>query len=144
MTIRAYYRNELALSQLEAALSLYFGGNNYAAVITLAGAADEVFGKLLSSAGKESSIESLKRAVGEIHERLYGESTPPKQIAERANRAKNSLKHWDEGDPILVKFDLGQEAKDMLYRAIDNYWILEQKLTPAMEKFQREEVGTPT
>lgn len=138
MTIRSYYRNDLALSQLETALRLFFAGDDYAAVVTLAGAADEVFGKLLTAAGKESSLESLKRAVNAIHERLYGEPTPPKQITDRANHAKNTLKHWDEGDPILVKFDLEQEAKDMLFRAIDNYWLLEEKLSPAMEKFQRE------
>jgi len=138
MTIRAYYRNDLALSQLETALHLYFAKNDNASVVTLAGAADEVFGKLLTVAGKESSLESLKKAVSAIHEMLYGEPTPPKQIADRANRAKNSLKHWDEGDPVLVKLDLEQEAKDMLFRAIDNYWLLEEKLSPAMEKFQRE------
>jgi hypothetical protein len=33
---------------------------------------------------------------------------------------------------------LDVEAQDMLNRAIDNYWSLEQKLTPAMERFQRE------
>lgn len=138
MTIHAYYRNDLALSQLDTALRLYFAGDDYASVITLAGAADEVFGKLLTAAGKESSLESLKKAVCAIQERLYGEPTPPKQIVDRANRAKNSLKHWDEGDPILVKIDLEQEAKDMLFRAIANYWLLEEKLSPAMEKFQRE------
>lgn len=138
MTIRSYYRNDLALSQLETALYLYFAGNDYASVITLAGAADEVFGKMLTAAGKESSLESLNIAVCAIHERLYGEPTPPKQIADRANRAKNSLKHWDDGNLILIKFDLEQEAKDMLFRAIDNYWLLEEKLSPAMEKFQRE------
>lgn len=138
MTLRSYYRNDLALSQLETALSLYFAAQDYASVVTLAGAADEVFGKLLTAAGKESSLESLKKAVCAIHERLYGEPTPPKQIADRANSAKNSLKHWDEGDPMLVKFDLEQEAKDMLFRAIDNYWLLEETLSPAMEKFQRE------
>ena len=138
MTFRAHYRNDLALSQLETALRLYFARDDYASVVTLAGAAEEVFGKLLTAAGKDSSLESLKKAACAIHERLYGEPTPSKQIAERANRAKNSLKHWDKGDPILVKFDLEQESKDILFRAIDNYWLLEEKLSPAMEKFQRE------
>jgi hypothetical protein len=138
VAVRAYYRSDLALSQLETALRLYFEGKDYASVVTLAGAADEVFGKLLTAAGKESSLETLKKAACAIHERLYGEPTPPKQIADWANRARNNLKHWDEGDPMLVKFDLQQEAKDMLFRAIDNYWLLEENLSAAMEKFQRE------
>ena len=55
-----------------------------------------------------------------------------------ANRAKNSLKHWDVDDDRLVKFDLRREAIDMLSRAIDNYWILKEDLTPEMERFERE------
>lgn len=141
MTVRAYYRSELALSQLETALRLFAMGNDFASVITLAGAADEVFGKFLAAKGQENSLESLKRSVGEIHMKLYGEPTPPKQIADRANRAKNILKHWDNGDTEIVKLDLGVEACDLLYRAIDNYWALEAKLTPAMEAFQRTQIG---
>lgn len=141
MAIRAYYRADLALSQLETALRLFFEGVDYASVVTLAGAADEVFGNLLKAEGRESSLESLKKSVAAIHEKLYGEPIPPSQAADRANRAKNSLKHWDPGDPHIVKFDLPQEARDMLHRAIDNYWTLEQKLWPAMERFQRETVA---
>jgi hypothetical protein len=141
MAVRAYYRTDLALSQLETALRLFAEGKEFASVITLAGAADEVFGKFLAAAGRENSLESLKRAVGEIHLKLYGEPTPPQQIAERANRARNSLKHWDKGDSEIVKLALDVEACDLLIRAIDNYWALEGKLTPSMEAFQRAQNG---
>jgi hypothetical protein len=138
MSVKAYCREDLALQHLETALALFAEGKDYGSVITLAGAADEVFGKFLLAEGKESSLESLKQAVAAIHLKLYGESTPPKHIADRANKAKNTLKHWDKGDDMIVKFDLLQESKDMLSRAIDNYWILKEDLTPAMEKFERE------
>jgi hypothetical protein len=138
MPVKAHYREDLARQHLETALSLFEAGNDYGSVVTLAGAADEVFGKFLVAEGKENSLESLKKAVAAIHLKLYGEPTDPKHIADRANRAKNSLKHWDVADERLVKFDLKQEAIDMLSRAIDNYWTLKEDLTPAMEKFQRE------
>ena len=141
MTVRAYYRTDLARSQLDTALRLFAEGKDFASVITLAGAADEIFGKFLAAAGRENSLESLKRSVGEIHMKLYGEPTPPRQIADRANRARNSLKHWDQGDPEIIKLDLRVEACDLLYRAIDNYWALEAKLTSAMEEFQRAQTG---
>jgi hypothetical protein len=141
MPIRADYREDLALTQLETALRLFFEGSDFASVVTLAGAADEIFGKLLSAAGKENSLESLKKAVAAIHQRLYGEPGNPTEIASRANRAKNSLKHWDIGQPLIVKLDLEQEAKDMLFRAIDNYWMLKETLSPAMERFQRESMA---
>lgn len=137
MPVRAFIRTDLALAQLETALQLYFGGTDYASVITLAGAADEIFGQRLTASGRESSLYSLKKAVGEIHQVLYGEATAPKQIADRANFARNSLKHWKMGDSDIVKFDIQQEANDMLNRAIDNYWQLEAKLSVAMEEFQR-------
>ncbi len=137
MTVRAYYRSDLALAQLETALRLFAEGEEFASVITLAGAADEIFGKFLASSGRESSLEALKKAVSAIHEKLYGEPTAPKHIADRANLARNNLKHWDDGDPQIVKHDLVEEARDMLNREIDNYWSLEEKLTPAMERFQR-------
>jgi len=136
--VRAYYREDLALAQLETALRLYFDGSDYASVITLAGAADEIFGKLLAASGRESSLASLTKAVIAIHQKLYGEPIEPREVADRANRARNNLKHGDIGEPRILKLDLLDEARDMLNRAIDNYWTLEQKLSPAMERFQRE------
>jgi len=136
--VRAYYREDLALAQLQTALQLYFDSKERGSVITLAGAADEIFGKLLAAAGRDSSLKSLITAVAEIQEKLFGEAVEPKQIADRANAARNSLKHWNIGDTEIVQFDLETEARDMLNRAIDNYWMLKQKLTPEMERFQRE------
>jgi hypothetical protein len=138
MPVKAYYRDQLALQQLETALSIFFAGEDYASVVTLAGAADEIFGKYLAADGKLSSLDELKKAGAAIQLKLYGEATAPEHIARRANRAKNSLKHWDVGDDRIVKFDLKQEATDMLSRAIDNYWIFAQDLTQLMERFERE------
>ena len=137
MAVRAYYREDLALAQLEVALRLFFEDSHFAAVVTLAGAADEVFGQLLAAQGRVSSLEILKKSVAEIHMKMYGEEIESSTVANRANRARNSLKHWSPGQPEIVKFDLIQEATDMLFRAIDNYWALKQTLTPEMERFQR-------
>jgi len=126
--IRAYYREELALRQLETALQLYSEGEDFASVITLAGAADEIFGKLLRASGRESSLDEMTAAVIAIHEKLFGEATSARDVASRANRARNSLKHWDVGEPEIVKFDLAEEARDMLNRAIDNHWMLNRLL----------------
>ena len=89
MPIRADYREDLALAQLETALRLYFDEVDFVSVVTLAGVADEIFGKLLSASGKENSLGSLKKAVAAIHQRLYGEPGNLSEIADRANRAKN-------------------------------------------------------
>jgi hypothetical protein len=136
--IRAYFRKDLALAQLQTALRLYFEAGDRGSVITLAGAADEIFGKLIAASGGDNSLMFLIEAVTEIQKKVFGEPIKPKQIAARANAARNSLKHWDVGDTEIVKFDLEIEARDMLNRAIDNYWMLEHKLTPEMERFQHE------
>lgn len=136
--VKAHYVRDLALDQLEMALHLYFEGGHWASVVTLAGTADEIFGKVITAAGGENALESLKRAVGEVHKHLYGEETDATIIANHANSAKYRLKHWDAGQPEIIKFDLETEATGMLLRATDNYWTLEHKLTPAMEKFQRD------
>jgi hypothetical protein len=139
VAIRAYYRKDLALRQLETALALFFENGDRGSIITLAGAADEVFGKHLEKIGRKSSFKTLVAAVIAIREHVFGEALSPeevKAIADRANSARNSLKHIGQTD--IVKFDLEAEARDMLSRAVDNYWLLETQLTPAMERFERE------
>ena len=128
----------MALTQLETALRLYFEGVDYYSTITLSGAADEIFGQLLKVQGKEPRLESIKTSVSAIFERLYGRPLNPSQVAERANYARNALKHWGEGQPFSVEFDAIEEAKDMLERAISNYWALTSDLSPAMERFQND------
>jgi hypothetical protein len=128
----------MALNQLETALYLYFERRDYYSAITLSGAADEIFGQLLKSQGQEPRLESIKRSVSAIFQRLRGRPLDPARVAERANFARNALKHWNEGQPLQVDFDAVEEAKDMLERAISNYWALEGELSPAMERFQGE------
>ena len=137
MPIERHDRKHMALSQLETALRLYLERDYYAA-ITLSGAADEVFGQLLKAQGKEPEIESIKRSVAAIFEHLRGRSLDPQRVAERANHARNALKHWNNGQPLAVEFDALEEARDMIDRAISNYWALESKLSPSMERFQSE------
>lgn len=136
MAIQTHDVRCIALAQLETALRLYFERSDLFSVTALAGNAAEIFGKLLKARGVDSSLEVLKRAVSEMHFHLFNEKLSEQCVAERANRAKNQIKHG-EGAAPTVTFDAEEEAKDMLNRAIDNYWILEKWLTPAMEQFQR-------
>jgi len=131
-------RRIMAVTQLETALRLHFEGSDYFSVITLAGAADEVFGQLLAAQGVDNSLEQIKKATSAIHLKLFGKELDPAWVAQRANHARNSLKHWAPNQPLAVTFDPTEEAKDMLNRAVNNYWALEHKLSPAMERFQRE------
>ena len=128
----------VALTQLETAIRLYFEGEDYFSAITLAGAAEEILGKLVTEKGLDNSLESLKVAAVKIHKRLFGSETTPKNIADVANRARNAMKHLNATVGSTLTFDPKENAEDMLNRAVDNYWLLEEWLTPAMERFQRE------
>lgn len=134
-------RRCIALTQLETALRLYFERQDYYSVIALADAADEIFGQLLAASGRENSIETIKTSVVAIHKHLTGNVIDPSAVAIRANLARNALKHWSPGQPLIVSFDSLEEARDMLNRAIDNYWVLEEQLSPAMGRFQRERMA---
>ncbi|MFL5481823.1 MAG: hypothetical protein ACJ8AK_06505 [Gemmatimonadaceae bacterium] len=139
MALAQHDRMGMALVQLETALRLYFEGQDYYSVISLSGAADEIFGQLLTANGVKNSVETIKKAAVEIHKHLTGESIEGSEIAHRANLAKNALKHWNvKKQPRVVSFDAREEAVDMLNRAIDNYWALEQNLSSAMQRFQQE------
>lgn len=140
MTILTHDSRCIALTQLETALRLYFERNDYFSVITLAGNAEEIIGKILESKGIVNSLEEMKKTVAAIHKHLYSEMLSEVVVAKRANRAKNAIKHGIGSSPT-VTLDAQQEAKDMLNRAIDNYWLLEEWLTPAMEMFQRENLS---
>ena len=139
MTLMVHDPQCMALRQLETALRLYFEQEDYYSVITLASASEEIFGKRLTGnnlENAETSLDSLKKTVPEIHKKLYDEELSERDVARRANYARNKLKHWSPGDSQTVEFDAQEEAKDMLNRATDNYYSLTQNLTPAMERFQ--------
>ena len=138
MGVTQHDRLRIASQQLETALALYFQGTDHYSVITLAGVADEIFGQMLRAQGQVARLEEIKNSVAAIYRKLWKEEIEPKIVVNLANHAKNALKHWDTTQPIIVEFDLLEEAKDMVERAIANYWALYNDLTPAMERFERE------
>ncbi len=141
--MRVYTKEEIALAQLETALDLHERGTEPLAVITLAGTAEEILGKLVAQAGGEPALMSNSEAAQRIMQFLDLEvsaGTDAKSFADRANRARNALKHLNAGgDPI--ELDPGEEAPDMLDRAITNYWRLRADLTPRMRSFVDAQVG---
>lgn len=130
----------IALRQLETALRLYFEGEDYYSVITLAAAAEEILGQLLICSGSENSLNSLKKATGAIHEVLYNQNPRDSETSKLANAARNAMKHWPPDKPKVFEFDARGEAKDMLNRAIDNYYGLTESLSSLMQRFQDETV----
>lgn len=125
----------IARSQLETALQLFRDGKDLFSVITLAGAAEEILGNLLNERGQDNALRALQRAAADMYRHLFGEEAGAKQFAQRANRARNALKHHDPGQPRTVTLDPLEEATDMLDRAVSNYWLVEHETIPGMDAF---------
>jgi len=117
---------DIAKRQLETAIDLHFTGGDYLAVITLAGAAEEILGKLLQRQGDRAMIDDLV----ELDRELTG-GRPFEEIRKEANGARNSLKHANDPSEDQVTIDPG-EAIAMLARAIVNYAWLTKSATPSM------------
>lgn len=103
--------------QLLQALRLYEEGADFYSVITLAGAAEEIFGRLSRKMGLGCSLDRLKARLPKLSERFIQQELGTREVAKSVNRAKNWLKHGEEP----LSFDARFEADDMLERAIQNY-----------------------
>jgi len=138
MAIAEFNKFDIAVSQLETALGLYFDGGDRFSVITLAGAAEEILGKELQSRGQDNALDTDKAATSAIAKALLGRPVSPEAVVKLANRVRNELKHMDPGGSKTVSMDPEDEANAILDRAILNYWRLTEDETPSMARFLRE------
>lgn len=122
MNIEKHHKQEIAARQLETALLLYFAKKDLFSVITLAGAAEEIFGQLLSleKGEKESPFHSVLNLLR------------PSRYSTRSERGTAA-----ETD-LYVHMDVSNEAEFLLGRAIDDYHALTGELGGNMEKFNEE------
>jgi hypothetical protein len=119
-------------------LRLFREGDDYFSALTLAGAAEEILGGSLRLRGRQNALDDLTSGAVLIHKHLFGEEAGAKEFVDRANRARNASKHLEAGGPTIT-LDIRDEAMSILNRAIDNYWLLEEALTPAMRLFTQEQ-----
>ena len=69
--VAAHNHLSAAQWQLLQALRLYEEGEDYYSVITLAGAAEEIFGRLASKKGLKCALDTLKATLPLISERFF-------------------------------------------------------------------------
>ena len=142
MTLSVYNyipKPDLARSQLEHALRLYMLGQEYPSVITLAGAAEEIFGKLAISKGLEPSLKRKLRQSLALFKDLWGDDAKEKNFWLLRNRARNYLKHLDPGEKDL-QMDHEHEAASMLSRALENFHLCTGEQHPGQFTFTRRRV----
>lgn len=121
MSVDSHSTLNLATEQLEDAIRLHLNGR-YASAATLAGAAEEVFGKHCERLGQRSVMQegfALERCVGLM---FPGQAAakPFQAYADRENATRNRLKHLVKGAEWDFKADLAVDSAKMIVRGIEN------------------------
>jgi len=124
MNERTHRRLDLAIEQLDDAITLFLDRRLFASAITLAGAAEEIFGKELSRRGQEHVLDWKFSQLSICHRLLHGKELLKKSFFDEENRVRNCLKHFGETDPIFTA-DLETPAVWMIVRSMENARRLE-------------------
>lgn len=132
MTEETYDRLALAKGQLDTALELFLDEKNYSSAITLAGAAEEIFGRSLALSGSKSALDSSYESMAEFHTMLHGTELNRKSYIAKENFARDALKHLQNDKGPTITIDLEEAACWMLVRAIQNG----RKLNFEFERFR--------
>lgn len=118
----------ITLEQLHCAIELFLQ-NRFIPAITLAGAAEEILGKMV----KDKDLKHAQDLIIDftiMTDRSRGRSE--KQIRDDGNRVRNFLKHRIKGE---IKIDIKVEAFIVIQRAIENYQRLGKPKSTLMDKF---------
>lgn len=115
-------KDEIAEIQLIEAISLFLAGK-YLCAVTLSGAAEEIFARLLNARGEKSIVESSFHAIHSIREKtglcVVG-NRAKNEIFNEWNAARNALKHHEKEAEELIGLNLFDEAYWMIRRALSN------------------------
>ncbi|MDH0301691.1 MULTISPECIES: hypothetical protein [unclassified Pseudomonas] len=115
---------EIAVELLDSAIAHYLDPTpRYFSAISLAGAAEELLGKFAERAGQTHAADSLSQAALRIARSFEAsEKTTLSSIRQLMNHARNATKHMDPNAPSHVEFDPREAARDLIDRAMTNYY----------------------
>lgn len=126
---------DVANSQLRFAIELLLNNQEHISIITLAGAAEEILGKLVISSGQKAALQSHAENSRDMHIKLWGVDPGPKVFIDLRNKTRNELKHLLSGTSITL--DLEHECIRMLNRAVENYRLLYARAAPFIIQYER-------
>ena len=127
---------DIATIQLDRAIVLFLDATDFVSAITLAGAAEEILGKLAENIGKKNALNELIDASKAMEEQMYGESEGKRsEYVSLANYYRDRLKHINDGEDL--HFSVDHEAASLISRALDNYYLLDEEPTKVMREFEK-------
>ena len=115
-------KREIAQTQLKEAIALFLD-KKFLCAITLAGAAEEVFARLLNAQSEQSIVEDSVDSILKLRESTglaIMANRPKNEIFNLWNGARNTLKHHNEKSDETVTINLFDEAYWMIKRALAN------------------------
>jgi hypothetical protein len=134
---RRITKRRIAEKQLCRAVDVLVNGNDPISALTLAGAAEEILGKMVEANGKSNAFEESAEAGRQLWELVVARSKgdffkglvpDEKQIRQGINFHRNEVKHNSSGKNGSVTADFAYHAEEMILRAIRNYELLYDKL----------------
>jgi len=122
-----YPKLKIALEYLEAAIEERELHQRYYAAMNLAGAAEEIFGKIIRVLGKTDQLTGTVETLTDIQEQLSWEKQSRKDLKNLLGSTKNSIKHMDSVNDrnAQLYFEVEGESKWLIQAAIRNLDILE-------------------
>lgn len=133
MTRSVHNKLEAAKNQLDRAIKLFFDEADYYSAATLAGASEEILGKMLEAQGGKHALASISSAIAEILRVNDVQALTQKSIISDLNDVRDWLKHYRDGKDL--EFDAKEAAFALIDRAVLNYYQLTSDKTAEMIRF---------
>jgi hypothetical protein len=128
MTRRRLTKLEAAQRQLDTAATLFVAHGDALSAHTLAGAAEEILGKLVERAGGSNMMNRMEEALRQRR----GASITIQSLSELVNDSRNQLKHANRPQEESFEYE-DEDAVVMIFRALVNYQLATGALTELME-----------
>ena len=122
----------IAREQLEDGITLFLS-KRYISALTLLGAAEEIFSRLIEEESGEHPLENYWQRINDIRSKFGHPHISKQQFFKIENHGRNTVKHHSPGDSAYVQHDRFGEAFMMIQRAISSAEILEIKYSGRRE-----------
>lgn len=113
-------KKEIATCQIVAAANHYSNGE-YICSITLAGAAEEILGKISKSSIGFNELEKDVEYLRNLYHYFSGRKPKNKELIQKINKVKNELKH-NKGGNSWVEANFEYEAAIIFVKAMKNHY----------------------
>lgn len=135
MSANWHNQKHVARCQLERAIELFLDEKDYYSAATLAGACEEILGKLVERTGKSRALSNLTiRFRSLLSEEEYKAIDENKGLLSLLNEYRNWLKHYCEDQQLFI--DSEAAAFDLIDRAHENWIALDEEDSAPMLRFR--------